>query len=90
MAFRLGPLYCTTLPGGVVRVRFASNVEFPRSKTQFSFLEIDCKATSLLLKFLEIFRSMKKKFKKVLHLMAYSAPYYTIIAYKLFIVRLYQ
>jgi hypothetical protein len=41
-------------------VHFVGNVEFPKSKTRFSFLEIHSRATELLLKFLEIFLSMKK------------------------------
>ena len=42
------------------RVLFLSNVERPKIKIQNSIAEIHCKGTKLLLKFLEIFRSMKK------------------------------
>jgi hypothetical protein len=37
-----------------LRVHFACNVETPKSKTQFSFPQIPCKGTELLLKKLKI------------------------------------
>jgi hypothetical protein len=47
-----------------LRVLFASNVETTKSKTQNPFLEIDCRGTELVLKFLSFLGVTRKTIQK--------------------------